>query len=187
MLILENQNSEQQHEQVKQFIAMMAAATVGMKKNNEEADDNDGGSGSGSTKEKLIQYNHEHVKQFMAMMAERRNSSSKTMIVQNDAFSKTTLGYLPFSTIANCNRCFITQGVYDCIKVEINEHDFYSIGDYDVTGHPTICIDAKLLIILATGMLQMCGLIIFRSESLTRCLCAEIFCNTHVQRTTLCE
>ena len=57
MLILENQNTEQQHEQVKQFMAMMAATTVGMKRSHEEADDDDG-SGTGSTKQGIIQYNH---------------------------------------------------------------------------------------------------------------------------------
>ena len=62
----------------------------------------------------------------------------------------------------------ITQGIYNFIKAEIKDHDFYNISDYDVTGHPTICIDAKLLIALkhlGYGCAMNAWTIIFRWES----------------------
>ena len=44
LFILENQNTEQQHEQVKQFTVMMAPTTVGMERSHEEVDNDDDGS-----------------------------------------------------------------------------------------------------------------------------------------------
>ena len=57
MLILENQNTEQQHEQMKQFTVMMAATTVGMKRSHEEADDDD----NGSFTQIVMGYEEEHL------------------------------------------------------------------------------------------------------------------------------
>ena len=120
MLILENQNTEQQHEQVKQFTAIMVATTVGMKRSHEEADDDDDGSGSGSAKQRMIQYDHDHVRR----------------CIQQDY-----LGPSPIFNHHKFQQIFhITQGVYDCIKAEIKDHDFYNIGDYDITGHPTTAL-----------------------------------------------
>ena len=50
-------------------MAMISAATAGMRKSNEEADDNDDGSESGSTKEKFIQSNHQQIKELVAILA----------------------------------------------------------------------------------------------------------------------
>ena len=57
MLILKIQNTEQQHEHVKQFTAMIAATTVDMRRSHEEVEDGD--NGSGSMKWRMIQYDHD--------------------------------------------------------------------------------------------------------------------------------
>ena len=62
----------------------------------------------------------------------------------------------------------ITRGIYSHIQNEIHEHKFYSVGDYYITGHHTICMNAKMLIVLkhlGYGCAQIHGLIIFRWES----------------------
>ena len=84
----------------------------------------------------------------------------------------------------------ITQGIYNSIKAEIKDHDFYNISDYDVTGHPTICIDAKLLIALK-HLGYGCTMnawthYFFQMGESTRCLCVEIFCKTIAQKVLLC-
>ena len=62
-LILESQNTEQQHKQVKHFEAMMAATTASAKRTNKEADDDN----TGMRKQRMIKYdcecNKKHIQQ----------------------------------------------------------------------------------------------------------------------------
>ena len=166
MLILEHQNTEQQHKQVKQFVGMMLATTVGMKRNHEEVDNDD--DDSGSMKQRMIQYNHNCARR----------------CIQQD--------YLGRSRIFNHHKFqwifHITPGVYNCIKVEIEDNNFYTISNYYVTGCPTICIDAKLLVALkhhGYGCAMNAWIDYLQMGEQTGCLCVEMFCKTTVQRTTL--
>ena len=169
MLILENQNTEQKHKQVKQSVVMMAATTVGMKRSHREADDDDG-SGSGSTKWRMIQYSCNHVRR----------------CIQPDY-----LGPSPIFIYCKFQQIFhVTQGIYDFIRAETEDHNFYNISDYDVTGHPTICINAKLLTALkhlGYGCATNVWIDYFQMGESTRCLCVEVFCKTIAQSTTLHE
>ena len=84
----------------------------------------------------------------------------------------------------------ITQGMYDCNKDEIKGHNFYDDCDYEVTGCPTICIDAKILI--ALNHLGYRGATsewvdYFQMGESTGCLCVETFCKSITDSTTLCE
>ena len=142
--------------------------SVSMKRSHEEADDDD--DGSGSTKQRMIQYDCDHARR----------------CIQQD--------YLGPSPIFNPHKFqwifHITPVIYDCIKAEIKDHNFYNISDYDVTGHPTICIDAELLIALkhlGYGCATNAWIDYFQIGESTGCLCVDIFCKTIVQSTTLCE
>ena len=119
VLILENQITEHQDEQVKQFTMMMAATAVGTKGSHKEVDHDD--NRSGSMKQRMIQYDCDCVRR----------------CIQQDY-----LGACPIFNHGKFQWVFhIIQGIYDCIKAEIKDHNFYNISDCDVTGHPTICID----------------------------------------------
>ena len=58
VLILESQNAEQQHEQVKHFAAMMTETRATAKRTTAEADDNE----NGREKRTMTTYDHEHAK-----------------------------------------------------------------------------------------------------------------------------
>ena len=71
-----------------------------------------------------------------------------------------------------------------------NFDEFYAVGDYDATGHPTICIDAKMLIALkhlGYGCATNMWIEYFQMGELTGCLCAETLCKCIAENSTLHE
>ena len=83
----------------------------------------------------------------------------------------------------------ITCGMNDCIKDEIKGNDFYDVQNYNVTGCPTICIDAKMLIALkhlGSGCTTNVWIdYVVQMGQSTRCLHVETFCKSIAESTTL--
>ena len=107
VLIFESQITEQQHKQMKAFIAMMAATRAGAKRTNAEVDNDD----TGRRKQRMIKYDCEHT----------------IRCIQQDY-----LGPSPIFNHCKFQWIHISQGVYNCIKNEIKGHEFYNVGDYDI-------------------------------------------------------
>ena len=128
VLILHSKNAEQQHKHVKHFVTMMAATTAGAKRTNEEVDDDN----TGRRKRRMIKYNCEHT---------------------NRCIQQDYLGPSPIMNHHKFQQVFhISSGMHNCIKNEMKGHEFYNVGDYDITGCPTISIDAHV-----HGVLGMLG------------------------------
>ena len=72
-----------------------------------------------------------------------------------------------------------SYGMYDHIKNEIIGHEFYNVGDYDITSCPTICMDATMLIALKHlkyGCATSLCIDYFQMGELTDYLCVETLC-----------
>ena len=80
--------------------------------------------------------------------------------------------------------------MYNCSKNDIKGHEFYNFGGYDITGHPTICMDAKMLTALkhlGHGCATNSWIDYFQMGQSTGCLCVETLYKCIAENTNLHE
>ena len=78
--------------------------------------------------------------------------------------------------------------MYNCIENEIMGHEFCNVGDYDITGCPKICMDAKMLIALkhlGYGCAASSWIDNFQMGESMGCLCVEILCKCIAENPSL--